>query len=106
MKEFKKSVAARKAGTGAIYFTVISVIAANLSGWICDQYPILVAAAGRLELPGLAGLIGVDKINCDTLPTVMTIAVGAVAATVVNWWKRVLYPSVAGFIKNNVRLEK
>jgi len=106
MKGFKKSVAARKAGTGAVYFTVISVIAINLSGWICEQYPILVAAAGRIELPGLTRLLGVDKINCETLPAVMTIAVGAVAATVVNWWKRVAWPGAVAFFKENVRVEK
>jgi len=103
MKEFKKSVAARKAGTGAVYFTVISAIAVNLADWTCEQYPILVAAAGRIELPGL---LGVDKINCDTLPTVLTIAIGAIAATVVNYWKRVAWPGAAAFFKENVRIEK
>jgi len=106
MKEFKKSVAARKAGTGAVYITAISVIAVNLSGWICEQYPILVAAAGRVELPGLSRLLGVDKINCETLPAVMTIAVGAVAATTVNYWKWVVWPGVVAFFKENVRIEK
>lgn len=94
MNEFKKTTMLMKGGKAPVYIGIIIAIATQLSGWICSNFPTIVSAAGRVDLPGVFSIFGVDRIDDKTLPTVIAVVLSTIVAMAINWWKRVLWVKI------------